>query len=280
MIKIGYLGPEGSYSEIAAKIWESKLNLGQASFISSTTIPFLVNSIERGTVDYCILPLENSIEGNINITIDALIASSTRIVGEIIIKVDHCLAAKYETTKDELQVIYSHAQALSQCYHYITRHFPNVILKPVDSTSKAAKIVAASQECSGAICSKQAALSNNLKIIAERIQDYSDNKTRFIAIGKHNPICAKINKTTLVIALPENKPGGLYKVLKEFADEKINLTKIESRPTKKDLGEYLFFIECIGHTEDLKLANVLDKLSSQAALLKVLGSYPIASEGY
>jgi len=282
MVKIGYLGPEGSFSQLATEIWINKLNLkrDEVDFITSTTIPFLIESIEKGIVDYSILPLENSIEGNVNITIDALIQSSTRIVGEIIVKINHCLAVKSETVavKEKLQVIYSHPQALSQCYHYLTKHFPKANFIAVESTSKAAQTVAQSKETAGAVCSKQAAINNNLFIIAENIQDHADNKTRFIAVGKKNPISGEKNKTTLIIALPENKPGGLYKVLKEFADERINLTKIESRPTKKELGEYLFFIECVGHVEDMKLAKVLEKLSSQAALLKVLGSYPIAEE--
>ncbi|HHU32343.1 MAG: prephenate dehydratase [Zhaonellaceae bacterium] len=278
MIKIGYLGPEGSYCEIAAKMWQEILGLKDANLISSTTIPFLIQSIEKDIMDYSIVPLENSIEGNINITMDELIRTEARIVGEIIIKVDHCLAVRPETTRNKLQRIYSHSQALSQCYHFITASFPNALLIPVESTSKAAELVAKSKKNSGAICSKQAALNNNLIILAEKIQDYQDNKTRFVAVSKHRPKPAKKNKTTLVIALPKNKPGGLYRVLKEFADEQINLTKIESRPTKKELGEYLFFIECVGHIQDQGLNNVLNILSSKAALLKVLGSYPIAEE--
>lgn len=278
MIKIGYLGPEGSYSEVAAKKWLETLGLKEAILIPSSTIPFLVESINKDITDYSIVPLENSIEGNINITIDELIRTETRIVGEIIVKIDHCLAVRPETSRNKIQTIYSHSQALSQCYHFITAYYPDAILIPVESTSKAAELVAKGNKDSGAICSKQAALNNSLVILAEKIQDYRDNKTRFVAVSKHKPKPAKKNKTTLVIALPENKPGGLYGVLKEFADEQIDLTKIESRPTKKELGEYLFFIECIGHIQDESLNKVLSLLSSKAAFLKVLGSYPIAEE--
>jgi len=278
VIKIGYLGPEGSYCEIAAKKWQETLGLKDAILIPSNTIPFLIESIKKDMADYSIVPLENSIEGSVNITIDELIRTETRIVGEIIVKIDHCLAVRPETTRNKIQTIYSHSQALSQCYHFVTSSFPDALLIPVESTSKAAELVAKGKKDTGAICSKQAALNNNLVVLAEKIQDYKDNKTRFLAVSKHRPKPANKNKTTLVIALPENKPGGLYSVLKEFADEQIDLTKIESRPTKKELGEYLFFIECIGHIQDQNLNKVLSSLSSKAAFFKALGSYPIAKE--
>jgi prephenate dehydratase len=279
MSKIGFLGPEGSYTEIAAKAWKDRVGLKNVSFIPSSTIPFLIQSIEKGILDYCIMPLENSIEGNINVSMDALISTDVKIIGEIIIKIDHCLAINYQTDKNKINAIYSHPQALSQCYGYITKHFPKATLKSVGSTSEAARLIANGHENEAAICSKQAALNHNLKIIAEKIQDYPDNKTRFIVIGAKSPVRASKYKTSLIIALPENKPGGLYKVLKGFAKENINLTKIESRPTKKDLGDYLFFIECIGHAQDSKLKKILEHLATQTALFKVLGSYPTADEG-
>lgn len=280
MLKIGFLGPEGSYSELAAKIWKDRGNLKNVHFVSSDTIPYLVENTEKGNLDYSIIPLENSIEGTVNISIDALIRTEAKIVGEVIIKVNHCLAVRPETEKINLKTIYSHAQALSQCYHYLMSNFPEIQLKAVNSTSEAAKLVAESRENCGAICSVQAALKYNLKIIAENIQDYPDNKTRFIVLSKNDCEPGIKNKTTLVIALPENKPGVLYKVLKEFAEYQINLTKIESRPTKKELGEYLFIIECIGHIQDYELNKVLTNLAAQAVLLKILGSYPVDEEGY
>ena len=169
-------------------------------------------------------------------------------------------------------------QALSQCYHYLTIHFPNVRIVSAESTGAAAQLVAEGPNYWAAVCSKEAAILYGLKIIDEKIQDFPDNKTRFLVISKNKLFPPANNKTTLVIALPENKPGGLYKVLKEFADQNINLTKIESRPTKKELGEYLFYIDCVGHMEDVNLSQVLSKLSSQVSFLKVLGSYPIINE--
>lgn len=271
-INIGYLGPAGTFTELAAKKWEEKLGV-VAKLKSLSSIPHLVTGVLQGHLNYAVLPMENSIEGTVNLTIDTIIKTDAKIVGEIVLNIQHYLAVKSKPA-GSLQKIFSHPQALAQCYDYIMKNFPNAELVETASTAQAAKIVADGPPFWAAICSYHAAQEYGLELLAQGIQEHSANKTRFLVVGeKFLPVSGK-DKTSLVVALHENRPGGLYKILKLFAEANINLTKIESRPTKKELGEYLFWIDCEGHRELQPLQGVLQELSSQVALLKILGSYP------
>lgn len=272
--EVGYLGPAGTFSEQAAGRWMQHADLPAATLRPAGSISALVEQLKSGSLDYGVIPFENSIEGTVNLALDILIKRDVLIVGEAIIGIEHCLAAQAGTATGAIKAVVSHEQALAQCYEYLAANFPRVELIKAESTGEAARIVAAGPQGLAAICAEQAAVANGLEVKAAGIQDYFSNKTRFLILGKKAPAPTGHDKTSLVFALPENRPGALYQALKSFAEQNVNLTKIESRPTKKDLGEYYFYVDCEGHVQHEELRLALQSLSSQAALIKVLGSYP------
>ncbi|KKM08817.1 hypothetical protein SY88_22180 [Clostridiales bacterium PH28_bin88] len=272
MTGIGYLGPPGTYSEQAAGRW-SERGLPGAALVPFDSIPDVIDGVETGTVAHGVLPLENSIEGTVNLTVDLLASHQLSIQGEVVVDIRHCLAATVAGI-EEVNEVLSHPQALAQCREYMSRHLRAVSVRQSTSTAEAARMVALSPPGAAAITSVLAAERYGLNILARDIQDYAGNRTRFVAVGKGTVPSTGRDKTSLVLALPKNRPGGLYRALEGFAVQGINLTRIESRPTKKELGDYLFFIDCEGHAEIEPLSTVLRRLEPQTVLLKVLGSYP------
>ncbi len=266
---IGILGPEGSYSEKAAKKWNKKSKLRYCDDIQDTVEVLLQNE-----VDYSIVPVENSLEGSIPLTLDLLMEYQLKIAGEVVIQIKHCLLAKGNIS--DIKVIMSHPQALSQCRKFIKKHFRNAEVSPVMSTSLAAKLASGSKDIA-AIASVESAEMYGLKILEENIQDINENFTRFIVVGKETPHATGNDKTSIIIYLQKNRPGALYEILGELAHRNIDLTKIESRPTKKLLGDYLFHIDLRGHIEDALIKETLDRIESKVKMLKILGSYPAAS---
>jgi prephenate dehydratase len=265
---IGILGPEGSYTEKAAKQWNRKGDLHYYDDIQDT-----VDAVLRNEVDYSIVPVENSLEGSIPLTLDLLMEHQLKIVGEIIIQINHCLLATGKLT--DIKVIMSHPQALSQCRKFIKMHFRNIEVHPVLSTSLAAKLASGSKDIA-AIASVESAQMYGLMILKENIQDINENYTRFIVVGKETPNQTGNDKTSIIIYLQKNRPGALFEILEEFANKNIDLTKIESRPTKKFLGDYLFHIDIKGHIEDRHIKETLEKIKDKVGILKILGSYPAA----
>lgn len=266
---IGILGPEGSYSEKAAKQWRPSANLRYCDDIQDT-----VEALLRNEVDYAIVPVENSLEGSIPLTLDLLMEHQLKIAGEEIVQISHCLLVKSDIS--DIKTIMSHPQALSQCRRFLKEHFRNIEVRPVMSTSLAAKLASGSKDLA-AIASIESAQRYGLKIIEENIQDINENYTRFIVIGKETPHATGNDKTSIIVYLQKNRPGALYEILGELAHRNIDLTKIESRPTKKLLGDYLFHIDLRGHIEDALIKETLDKIKSKVGMLKILGSYPAAS---
>ena len=265
---IGTFGPEGSYTEKAAKQWNKTGELHYYDDIQDT-----VEALIHNEVDCSIVPVENSLEGSIPLTLDLLMEHQLKIVGEVIVQINHCLLATGRLS--DIKVIMSHPQALSQCRKYIKSHFRNVELRPVLSTSHAAKLASGSGDIA-AIASRESAQRYGLKILDENIQDMNENYTRFIVIGNDIPEPTGNDKTSIIIYLQKNRPGALFEILKEFANKNIDLTKIESRPTKKFLGDYLFHIDLKGHIEDRHIKETLEKINSKVGMLKILGSYPAA----
>ena len=272
MNKVGYLGPEGTYSQSAAQKY-TELYRSELSLIPCKTVPSAFHKMCVGEVEEIVLPVENSIEGTVNITLDMLyLHPQFSITRELIISINHCLLSK-EELPSHLEVILSHPQALAQCQNYLSSNFPNVELKPVESTAKAA-ITAADEKRTGAIASPEAGEKYGLKILQRAIQDYRANLTSFLVISRQIARRTGEDKTSLVVALPKNKPGGLYSILGILADYRINLTKIQSRPTKEELGEYMFFIDFEGHLEDDNIKTALEILRQRCSLFRILGSYP------
>ncbi len=266
---IGILGPEGSYTEKAARRWNQTAELRYCDDIQDTVEALLNNEVE-----YSIVPVENSLEGSIPLTLDLLTEHQLKIAGEVIVQINHCLLSKGGIS--DIKVIMSHPQALSQCRNFIKKHFRNTQVSPVLSTSLAAKLASGSKDIA-AIASLESAQMYGLDILKENIQDVNENYTRFIVIGKETPHATGNDKTSIIIYLKKNRPGALYEILGELAKRNIDLTKIESRPTKKLLGDYLFHIDLKGHVEDALIKETLDRIKSKVGMLKILGSYPAAT---
>lgn len=265
---IGTLGPTGSYSEKAARQWDDKAQLRYYDDILDT-----VDALLRNEVDCSIVPIENSLEGSITLTLDLLMEHQLKITGEVIVRIKHLLLSKGKL--EDIKVIMSHPQGLSQCRKYIKNKFKGIEIRSDLSTSHAAKLAFESKEIA-AIASVESAKMYGLKILDDNIQDMNENFTRFIVIGKTTPAPTGNDKTSIIVYLEKNRPGALYEILGEFASQNIDLTKIESRPTKKILGDYVFYIDIKGHVEEKIIKDTLTKIKGKVGMLKILGSYPAA----
>lgn len=267
ILKIGYLGPEGTFSNLAAL----KHFGSSAKLMPTDKIVDVFMGVERGWYNYGIIPIENSVEGVVNHSIDLLVDSDVNIVGEILVEINHNLLS---TTgdKNDIKSIYSHPQALAQCRDYIDKNFSNVVIHEIDSTSKAA-LKAQGDKTIAAIGSKLCEVIYNLKVVERSIQDSSSNLTRFLIIGKDMVAPTSDDKTSMMFSV-QHKSGTLYSALEVFNEVGINMSKIESRPSKRIAWEYLFFVDIDGHRDDSKVCEVIDKLKSKLPLVKILGSYP------
>lgn len=263
---IGILGPQGTYSEKAARQWNDKAGFQFYGDIFDT-----VDAILRNEVDLSIVPIENSLEGSITLTLDLLLEHDLKITGEVIVRIENCLLSSGKI--EDIKIIMSHPQPLAQCRKYLKKNFNGVEIRSDLSTSHAAKLASGSKEIA-AIASAETAKVYGLKILGENIQDVPENFTRFIVIGKTNPAPTGNDKTSIIVSLEKNKPGALHEILGEFALKNIDLTKIESRPTKKALGDYIFYIDIKGHIEEKTIKDAISRVKEKVGMLKILGSYP------
>ena len=267
--KIGFFGPRGTFTEEAA------------STIGDHLIPFdsileVLDAVEEDEVDIGVVPIENSIEGPVGVTLDLLVHDyDLKIKMEIIIPISHNLLINHDANIEDIKFVYSHIQALSQCRKFTEKL--GVVVTSTSSTSAAAEMVKGKKN-SAAIGTKRAGEIYGLKIAASNIQDYKNNVTRFVVINKIDNEPTGNDKTSIVFSIMDDKPGRLYKILEVFADNNINLTKIESRPSKEKLGSYIFFVDFEGHREDKKIGNILNNIRSNLGYIKVLGSYPTEGE--
>ena len=268
--KVAFLGPEGTFSHEAASLISDNL-------ISYCSIQQVMGAVEREEVVCGIVPIENSIEGPVSLTLDSLIHNfDLKIKNEIVIPINHNLLAATDMSVDEVENVYSHSQALGQCQPYLERH--GMVAHYTLSTAAAAKRVAETGK-DAAIGTLKAAELYGLKVIDRNIQENFNNETRFVVLDKDDsPITGK-DKTTISLSLFEDKPGGLYELLGLFAEKGINLTKIESRPSKEGLGHYIFFIDLEGHRLDDDISAILKDLEDNTSFFKVLGSYPMFEDG-
>lgn len=268
-ITVAYLGPAGSYSHIA-----SILKFGESTqFLPVNTIPDVFSAVEHNEAIYGVVPVENSTEGVVSHTLDMFLLSDLRICAEIYAPISHNLLSA-GTDISQIKRVYSIAQAIAQCRNWLATHLPGVEILEVSSTAKAAKMCEG-YPTSAAVASSLAAKEYGLNILAEGIEDNPHNKTRFLVIGYSKPEPSGNDKTSIVFSVP-HKAGSLYHALKVFDEAKINLTMIESRPTKQMPWEYVFFIDFQGHEEDEAVKTALTKLKSVALFVRVLGSYPEA----
>jgi prephenate dehydratase len=227
------------------------------------------------TLDAAIVPVENSLEGSVNITVDSFIRGADAMIkGEVILPITQHLLLKKIIPLEEIEGVLSHPQALFQCREFIKRKLPLARLKEVSSTAEAAKFVSESEGNIAAIGSKSLSKIYGLTIAAERIQDSDNNMTRFYVLSTEDEKATGRDKTTMIFST-ENKPGSLFRALKVFAERGLNLTKIESRPSRRILGEYVFLVEIEGHRLQEPLKSALIELEHSTSFLKILGSYPI-----
>ncbi len=270
---LGYLGPSGTFSHQAALEWLD--TSGSSDEIKQyPTIFSAIKAVDDGQIDRCIVPIENSIEGSINTTLDMLAFDvDLYITGEYVLKVSENLMVKRGSKKEDIKVITSHPQPIGQCARLISSEFPNAAIEYADSTSAAAKRVS---ECDGTIAcigSPNSADIYGLDILYENCGDDKNNSTRFVILEK-NP-CMRVSghdKTSIAFTL-EDRPGILYTALELFAAANINLKKIESRPMKNELGKYMFFIDIDGNIDNATIYFALDKLKTNTLFYKFLGSY-------
>jgi len=269
---VAFLGPEASFSHLV-----SRLHFGESScFFPQSGIARVFDEVEKGSVDWGVVPVENSLEGSVNVTLDRLILTPLKIRAEIYLRISQCLISSTKSMKS-IKNIYSHPQALAQCQLWLRTNMPNCTLGEMESTAAAVQMVRG-KKTEAAIGSSLAAQCYGLNILAEGIEDNPSNMTRFLVIGKGEGQATGLDKTSLIFATPDS-PGSLHRALSSFAGRKINLSKIESHPVKERLWEYLFFVDVIGHINDKAIKSCLTELKKKTTYLKILGSYPKAEGG-
>jgi chorismate mutase/prephenate dehydratase len=267
---VAFLGPRGTFSEEAA----IKHFGGSAGKVAAGSIDEVFRKVEAGSAGYGVVPVENSTDGAVGRTLDLLLDTSLKICGEIALPVHQCLLARRDGTTEDLSKIYSHAQSLAQCHNWLDQNFPRAVRVPVVSNAEAARL-ASTETGAGAIASRAAAELYGLDMLASNIEDEPNNTTRFLVIAAHDAAPSGRDKTSLVMSAA-NRPGAVHALLSPLAQHGVSMTRLESRPSRTGLWEYVFFVDIEGHQEDPNVARALEGLRSLAAFLKILGSYPTA----
>ena len=271
MTRIAYLGPEGSFSEEAARRYAGE----GAEFVGFPDIPAVISAVSHSLVDQAIVPIENSIEGSINVTIDQLIHGNSRprINAELNLPVRHHLVGRPGTTIGDVERVVSVPAAIAQCRQFLQDHLPQVQVLPALSTSAAVSSLVHSDRIA-AVGTERAARLYGMEVIASDIQDADDNVTRFVVLGRGTTAPTGRDKTSICCMPAEDRPGSLVALLNEFARRDINLTKLESRPTRGGLGKYFFLVDLEGHETDPEVAEALAAVRELCESVLVLGSYP------
>lgn len=264
---IAYLGPEMTFTNQAA----IKKFGSSVAYISCDSISDVFNEVEKGNASYGVVPIENSTEGAVNHTLDMFMASPLMICSEVSLSIRHSLLAK-QRNKGTIKKIYSKAEVFGQCRGWIEKNVPGAKLHNVASTAKAAQI-AAKEKNAACIASALAAKKYKLNILAKSIEDSAKNITRFLVIGDHIGKASGKDKTSIMFSV-KDRPGVLHNMLSSFKSAGINMTKIESRPSKKGLWKYYFFVDLEGHVDNAKIQKALNDLEKKCHFLKILGSYP------
>lgn len=276
--EILFLGPEGSNTETAKNIAVSLLGLEEYKPVIKYNIQEIISEVDNNKDTIAVVPIENSIEGQVRETVDKIIRTKNyvRIFQEIIIPISHCLISK-SGDRAKIKTISSHPQALAQCNGYIYKlgknlgiNIENVISS---STSEAVSSLEKLDESHAAIASENAADLYNMKIVEKGINDEPDNKTRFICIGHHYPSKTGNDRTSIAFTTV-NKPGALVDVLLVFKELNLNMSYIDSRPSKRNLGEYTFYVDFDGHVEDDNLKIAIERINPLISFYRLIGSYP------
>ncbi|MBN1932109.1 MAG: prephenate dehydratase [Desulfobacterales bacterium] len=268
-LQVSYLGPAGTFTHIAG-MYHFGHNV---CFEPQSNIRDIFKEVEKGSCRYGVVPVENSIEGAVNHTLDLFLETDLKICAEIYHPISHDLLGK-TSELDKIQLIYSHPQALAQCRRWLGKYTPSALLEACSSTAQAARKAAENPDAA-AIASREAAEIYNLNVLASRIEDTARNETRFLVIGQDTVQPTGNDKTSLLF-VTAHVPGALYKVLKPMGEAGINMVKLESRPTKYENWSYCFFVDLEGHIEDPIVKTTVERIKSLCLHLKWLGSYPKA----
>ena len=272
VLRIAFQGELGAYSEMAVYSF-----FGESVEVQPCkSFDDVFESVKTGDVDYGVVPVENSIEGSVNRTYDLFLEYDLKVCGEIIIRISHCLIAHEGTKINQIKTVYSHPQALAQCRKFLEQHKLRAI-STFDTAGSVKMIKEERLTDAAAIASERAAQIYNMTILEKEIEDIKNNSTRFFVLDKNDSQYSGMDKTSIIFAA-KSVPGALYKILKEFADRNINLTKIESRPTKSTPWEYHFYLDFEGHRTETKQQQALEAIKDKTVFVKILGSYKAANK--
>ncbi len=269
-LSIAYLGPESTFTHVAAR----KQFGSTASYIACKNFDEIFDEVEAGRVTYGVVPVENAFEGAVTHTLDLFVNRDVSICAEVLLGIHHHLLASTDKLED-ISIVYTKAEVLGQCRQWLQSHLPQAQLEASDSTASAAECIT-HQKHAAAIASLETAECMGLNVLKENIEDHHNNTTRFLVIGQHDSPASGKDKTALVMSTPD-RPGALHDLLDPFHQRNIGLTRIESRPSRKNMWECVFFADLQGHRNDPKVAEALENIRALPdSFLKVLGSYPIA----
>ncbi|GAB4427459.1 MAG: prephenate dehydratase [Chloroflexi bacterium OHK40] len=273
MNTIAYLGPPGTFSEEAAIAFAA--GRPDAGFLPLASIPAVVTAIETDAATVGVLPIENLLEGSVNYTLDLLIhETSLKIAGEIVIPIRQYLVARPGVRLSDVKVLYAHPQSLGQCRKFVERCLPGVATVASLSNSAAPAEALADERPAAAISTLRAAELTGASVLAREIADTTTNVTRFVVLAQHDAPPSGDDKTSFCFAFDEDRAGTLVGALHELADERINMTKLESRPARAMLGQYIFLVDINGHREEPHVARALARIMARTGMFKVFGSYP------
>lgn len=265
--RVAYLGPRATFTHLA-----SMKQFGEsAHYVPVTGIKDVFSEVERGRAHFGVVPIENSTEGVVNHTLDMFIDSTLVIYGEVLQEISHHLLSKSERV-EEIKKIYSHPHAIAQCRNWLENHLPHVPLAEVASTARAAELCG-DDPSAAAIASELAAQLYGLKVLRSRIEDNTNNFTRFLVLAQKAPERTGKDKTSIMLSV-KDKVGALYDLLRPFASLGLNMTKIESRPSRRKAWEYLFFVDIEGHVDEDRVKKALEEIKGRCLFMKILGSYP------
>lgn len=268
--RLAYLGPAGTYTEEAALLYDAAAELEPFPTIGAVGL-----AVSSEITDEGIVPIENSLEGSVTFTQDLLIQEpQLSICREVLLPIDHYLMVNPGTRLADIEVVYSHPQSLAQCREFLERCLPKAQQMASLSNSAAVADMQRSSVWAAAIAPQRAAELYTAEIIGRKVQDSANNVTRFAVLAREDHPPTGKDKTSICFAYPADAPGLLYRTMGEFATRNINLLKIESRPTKQSLGDYIFLIDCAGHRQDEQVKKALEALRGSVSMMKVLGSYP------
>ena len=268
--RLGFLGPAGTYCEEAAIGYDSA-----ASLVPLRSIPAVIAAVDAQEVDEGVVPIENSLEGAVTFSLDLLIHDSNMFIcSEVLVPVQHRLIGKAGTKLEDIRVVYSHPQGLAQCRGYLEKHLPHAQQSASLSTAGSVTDMHQSDVVAAAIANERAAGLFDGTILVSDIQDDPNNVTRFVVLGPKDHAPTGVDKTSICFDFEHDAPGILYEVLGELSKRGINLAKIESRPTRRSLGRYIFLIDVDGHREDPAVKEALAAVKAQVSMFKIFGSYP------